>query len=83
MPFMSPPETLAGDVSALVPGGLRMGTPALTSRGFMEKDFDTVADYVNRSVVIAQEVKKKTTKLQSFRDFLINEVRRVWEGSLQ
>ena len=30
---------LQGDVSALVPGGLRMGTPALTTRGFNEKDF--------------------------------------------
>lgn len=32
----------AGDTSALVPGGLRMGSPALTSRGFVEKDFEKV-----------------------------------------
>ena len=32
-------NTVPGDVSALVPGGLRMGTPALTTRGFLEKDF--------------------------------------------
>jgi len=32
----------AGDKSALVPGGLRMGAPALTSRGFVEKDFEQV-----------------------------------------
>lgn len=39
-------NTVPGDVSAMVPGGLRMGTPALTSRGFTEVDFDKVADFV-------------------------------------
>merc|ERR1719247_2289089 len=36
-------NTVPGDTSALVPGGLRMGTPALTTRGFMEADFVKVA----------------------------------------
>lgn len=35
-------NTVPGDVSALVPGGVRMGTPALTTRGFTEKDFEKV-----------------------------------------
>ena len=35
-------NTVPGDVSALVPGGVRMGTPALTTRGFTEKDFEQV-----------------------------------------
>ena len=39
---------VAGDTSALVPGGLRMGAPALTSRGFTEDDFRQVADFVDR-----------------------------------
>jgi len=33
-------NTIPGDVSAMVPGGVRMGTPALTSRGFTEEDFE-------------------------------------------
>ncbi len=41
-------NTVPGDKSALVPGGLRMGTPALTSRGFTEADFDKVAEFVER-----------------------------------
>ncbi|KAK1586903.1 hypothetical protein Q3G72_007396 [Acer saccharum] len=32
-------NSLPGDVSAMVPGGIRMGTPALTSRDFVEEDF--------------------------------------------
>lgn len=28
-----------GDKSAMSPGGIRLGTPALTSRGFKEADF--------------------------------------------
>lgn len=42
-------NTVPGDKSALVPGGLRMGAPALTSRGFTEKDFKQVARFVDRS----------------------------------
>ena len=41
-------NTVPGDTSALVPGGLRMGSPALTSRGFTEADFDQVAEFVSR-----------------------------------
>ena len=37
-------NTVPGDISALVPGGLRMGSPALTSRGFVEKDFEKVSE---------------------------------------
>ncbi len=36
-----------------VPGGLRMGTPALTSRGFVESDFQQVADFVHRCVLFS------------------------------
>ena len=31
-----------GDRSALSPGGVRIGTPALTTRGFKESDFEKV-----------------------------------------
>ncbi|KZZ94330.1 serine hydroxymethyltransferase [Moelleriella libera RCEF 2490] len=51
-------NTVPGDRSALVPGGLRMGTPAMTTRGFAEDDFVRVADIVDRAVTIASRIDK-------------------------
>lgn len=53
-------NTIPGDVSAMTPGGIRMGSPALTSRGFTEEDFVKVAQFFDRSVSIAVDIKKKT-----------------------
>lgn len=68
-------NTVPGDVSALVPGGLRMGSPALTSRGMIEADFEKVAEFVDRAVNIAIDVKKKSGgKLKEFREALNKEI---------
>jgi len=53
-------NTVPGDRSALVPGGIRVGTPALTTRGFLEKDFVQVANFIHRGVEIARLVNKNT-----------------------
>ncbi|KAH8169497.1 serine hydroxymethyltransferase domain-containing protein [Sarocladium implicatum] len=55
-------NTVPGDRSALVPGGLRMGTPAMTTRGFTENDFVRVADVVDRAVTIASRIDKAARK---------------------
>ncbi|PSR89015.1 serine hydroxymethyltransferase [Coniella lustricola] len=55
-------NTVPGDKSALMPGGLRMGTPAMTTRGFNEDDFARVADIVDRAVAIALRVSKAAKK---------------------
>jgi len=49
-------NSIPGDTSAINPGGVRLGTPALTSRGFKEKDFDVVADFLHRGCQLAIEV---------------------------
>lgn len=51
-------NTVPGDQSAMKPGGLRMGTPAMTSRGFTPDDFTRVADIVDRAVILTQKVDK-------------------------
>ncbi|XP_008236601.1 PREDICTED: serine hydroxymethyltransferase, mitochondrial [Prunus mume] len=61
-------NTVPGDVSAMVPGGIRMGTPALTSRGFVEEDFAKVADFFDATVKLAVKIKGEAqgTKLKDF-----------------
>uniref|UniRef100_A0A1I7XAK7 Glycine hydroxymethyltransferase n=1 Tax=Heterorhabditis bacteriophora TaxID=37862 RepID=A0A1I7XAK7_HETBA len=43
-------NTCPGDISALRPGGIRLGTPALTSRGLLEKDFVKVAEFIHEGI---------------------------------
>jgi hypothetical protein len=53
-------NSVPGDKSAMTPGGMRIGTPALTTRGFKEADFVAVADFIDRAVKIAQDCQKQT-----------------------
>jgi glycine hydroxymethyltransferase len=46
-------NSIPGDTSAINPGGVRLGTPALTSRGMDEKDFDCVAEFLHRGSQLA------------------------------
>lgn len=65
-------NTVPGDKSALIPGGLRIGTPAMTSRGFKQDDFIKVANFIDRAVKIAQEEKAKVQgkKLADFKNHI-------------
>ncbi|MCJ1416173.1 glycine hydroxymethyltransferase shm1 [Xylographa parallela] len=51
-------NTVPGDKSAMKPGGLRMGSPAMTTRGFSPEDFTRVAEVVDRAVTISQKLDK-------------------------
>ncbi|KAH7119012.1 serine hydroxymethyltransferase-domain-containing protein [Dendryphion nanum] len=51
-------NTVPGDKSAMKPGGLRIGTPAMTTRGFQPEDFHRVADIIHRAVTITQKIDK-------------------------
>ncbi len=39
-----------GDKSALKPSGIRIGTPAITTRGLKTQDMDQVADFIDRAL---------------------------------
>lgn len=41
-------NTVPGDKSALNPSGIRLGTPALTTRGLVEADIDKVAEFIHK-----------------------------------
>ncbi|BBN08468.1 glycine hydroxymethyltransferase [Marchantia polymorpha subsp. ruderalis] len=53
-----------GDNSALSPGGVRIGTPAMTTRGCVESDFEIIANFLMRAVQIAENVQSEHGKLQ-------------------
>lgn len=65
-------NSIAGDKSAMAPMGIRLGSPALTSRGFLEKEFDMVAEFLHRGVQIGLSAQKecKGTKLVDFLEVL-------------
>ncbi|URD72946.1 Interconversion of serine and glycine (By similarity) [Musa troglodytarum] len=63
-------NTVPGDVSAMVPGGIRMRTPALTSRGFVEEDFAKVADFFDTAVKLALKIKSEPKEGSKLKDFL-------------
>jgi len=68
-------NTVPGDKSAMVPGGIRMGSPALTSRGLMEKDFEQVGEFVHQGIQLAIDIQKEapSTKLKDFVPLLEND----------
>lgn len=78
-------NSIPGDRSALTPGGVRIGTPAMTTRGFGESDFARVVQYIDRCVKIAQEVQtglpKGGNRLKDFKA-AIDERKEMW-GDIQ
>merc|ERR1712078_942734 len=64
-------NTVPGDASALSPGGVRIGSPAMTTRGCGEAEFKQIAEFLHRCCMIALEVQKeKGKKLKDFEDGL-------------
>merc|ERR1711974_553546 len=63
-------NSVPADTSALVPGGVRLGACALTSRGFKEADFVKTMDFVDEAVEIAKGVQAKSKKLVDFKAVL-------------
>jgi len=56
-----------GDASALSPGGVRIGTGAMTTRGCTTEDFKTIASFLDRCCQIALKIQEeKGKKLKDF-----------------
>jgi len=53
-------NAVSGDKSAQVPGGIRIGTAAITSRNMTEEDTKKVAEFLHRAVQITLELQKES-----------------------
>lgn len=63
-------NAVVGDTTPMNPGGVRIGTPAMTSRGLKEEDFQQVAALLHEALEICQEVQAAKGKL--LKDFLVD-----------
>jgi glycine hydroxymethyltransferase len=52
-------NTIPGDLSALNPSGIRIGTPAITTRGFKEGDIHDLAALLSRIIDVAVKIQKE------------------------
>eukprot|EP01113_Clastostelium_recurvatum_P037778 TRINITY_DN555_c0_g1_i5.p1 TRINITY_DN555_c0_g1~~TRINITY_DN555_c0_g1_i5.p1 ORF type:complete len:461 (+),score=160.65 TRINITY_DN555_c0_g1_i5:137-1384(+) len=55
-------NAIAGDYNAIAPAGVRLGSPALTSRGLVEGDFERVAEFLDRVVKASAQIQDKAGK---------------------
>ena len=88
-------NSIPGDKSALTPGGIRIGAPAMSSRGMGEEDFKKIANYIDRCIMICKDIQgklpKAANKLKDFKAKVasgeveeIKELKKeisVWAGS--
>ena len=57
-----------GDRSALSPGGVRIGAPAMTTRGLKEAEFVKIGEFLDRTVKTALRIQEQTGK--KLKDFV-------------
>uniref|UniRef100_A0A452TIN7 Serine hydroxymethyltransferase n=1 Tax=Ursus maritimus TaxID=29073 RepID=A0A452TIN7_URSMA len=62
-------NTCPGDKSALRPSGLRLGTPALTSRGLLEKEFQKVAHFIHRGIELTLQIQNDVGAKATLKEF--------------
>ncbi|QHO30022.1 hypothetical protein HN51_018445 [Arachis hypogaea] len=53
------------------PGGVRIGTPAMTSRGCVEEDFETIAEFLLKAAQITSSIVQRE-HAKPFKDFVKN-----------
>ncbi|KAM7068092.1 serine hydroxymethyltransferase, cytosolic isoform 2-T3 [Molossus nigricans] len=62
-------NTCPGDRSALRPSGLRLGTPALTSRGLREEEFQKVAHFIHKGIELTLQIQNDVGAKATLKEF--------------
>ncbi len=67
-------NTIPGDISALNPSGIRIGTSAITTRGFKELDIQQLAEIINSVIQIGTKIQleNEPKTIKEFSQFFIN-----------
>uniref|UniRef100_A0A2K5KKX7 Serine hydroxymethyltransferase n=1 Tax=Cercocebus atys TaxID=9531 RepID=A0A2K5KKX7_CERAT len=76
-------NTCPGDRSALRPSGLRLGTPALTSRGLLEKDFQKVAQFIHRGIELTLQIQSDVGVRATLKEFKERLTGDKYQGAVQ
>merc|ERR1711942_54807 len=67
-------NTVPGDKSALNPSGIRLGTPAITTRGLDISHMDKVVKFIHSAIELARDIQQASgPKLVDFKKFLVDE----------
>lgn len=61
-------NSLPGDANPVAAAGIRLGTPAMTTRGMTSEDMNKIADYLIKAVKISQKIQEKSGK--KLKDFV-------------
>lgn len=64
-------NSVVGDKSAINPGGVRIGTPALTTRGMKEIDFEYIGSLIIEIIDLTIEIQERSgKKLVDFKNYV-------------
>ena len=69
-------NTVKGDTSALRPSGMRLGSPAMTTRGCKEGEFEKIVDFVDQGIKIAKDLSSEGDKLVAFKKRVKKELKK-------
>jgi len=76
-------NTVPGDVSALMPGGIRLGTPAITSRGFETQDMTTVGALLHEGIALALTIKERSLAANGGKAKLVDFIKQMEDPTSQ
>jgi len=55
-----------------MPGGVRLGTPAMTARGCKEQEFVQIAEFIKEAVDLTCDLKQPKQKLPDFKSQVLS-----------
>eukprot|EP00771_Trimastix_marina_P004033 gnl/Trimastix_PCT/764.p1 GENE.gnl/Trimastix_PCT/764~~gnl/Trimastix_PCT/764.p1 ORF type:complete len:439 (+),score=114.85 gnl/Trimastix_PCT/764:26-1318(+) len=64
-------NAVPGDTTPYIPGGLRLGTSAMTTRGFGPADFTQAAEYLDQGIHLTKDMHARNP-VKKIRDFKVN-----------